>query len=76
MSNLTSDQLIKLMKASDKTLNVAKLMVEMLPILLIYPFLQALFRARHSVGLVKEWRRNETRGSVRCKSSNGVKPEA
>ncbi|WP_223285584.1 hypothetical protein [Paenibacillus sp. PL91] len=38
MSNLTSDQLIQLMKASDKTLNAAELMVAMLPILLIYPF--------------------------------------
>ncbi len=54
MSNLTSDQLIQLMKASDKTLNVAKLMVAMLPILLIYPFLQRYFVH----GIVSDWSKN------------------
>ncbi|GGD59005.1 carbohydrate ABC transporter permease [Paenibacillus nasutitermitis] len=54
MKGMTTEDLIKLSKASDRTLNGAKLIVAMIPLLVIYPFLQKYFVHGIVLGSVKE----------------------
>lgn len=53
-TTMTSDQIARMSELSDQTLGAAKIFIAMVPILLIYPFIQRYFIAGLTVGSVKE----------------------
>jgi putative aldouronate transport system permease protein len=54
MTNMTSEQLALLSKLSEKTVRSAQLCISIVPILVVYPFLQKFFVKGITVGSVKE----------------------
>lgn len=54
-TNITDpNQLANIMQSSNKTLNAAKIVIAMLPVLVVYPFLQRYFVTGITLGAVKE----------------------
>ena len=51
---MSSDQLKALLAVSDRNLNAAKIVIAIVPLLIIYPFLQKYFVQGIVVGSVKE----------------------
>lgn len=54
MANMTPDEIVRKLEVSNITFNSAKAFVSMIPILLIYPFLQKYFVTGIVMGAVKE----------------------
>lgn len=53
-SNITKEQAEKMGKLSNQTLNSAKIFIAMVPVLMIYPFMQKYFITGITLGAVKE----------------------
>lgn len=53
-SSMSTEQLIKMSQLSNKSLNAAKVFITMIPMLIVYPFIQKHFVSGIMIGAVKE----------------------
>lgn len=53
-TSLSTEQLIKFSQLSNKSLNAAKVFITMLPMLVVYPWIQRYFVTGIMIGAVKE----------------------
>jgi multiple sugar transport system permease protein/putative aldouronate transport system permease protein len=53
-STMSQDQLQRMSQLSNRTLNAAKIFIAMIPVLVVYPFLQRFFIHGITLGSVKE----------------------
>jgi putative aldouronate transport system permease protein len=53
-ASMTEDQYKRMSELSNRTLNAAKIFIAMLPVLVVYPFLQRFFIHGITLGSVKE----------------------
>ncbi|MNR46678.1 hypothetical protein D3C85_1656810 [compost metagenome] len=53
-NTMTAEQIQKMSELSNQTLNSAKIFIAMIPVLIIYPFLQRFFIHGITLGSVKE----------------------
>lgn len=51
---MTTEQMIKLSQLSNKSLNAAKVFITIIPMLVVYPFIQKYFVTGIMIGSVKE----------------------
>ncbi len=53
-NTMTAEQIQRMSELSNRTLNAAKIFIAMIPVLVIYPFLQRFFITGITLGSVKE----------------------
>ncbi|MNF09886.1 hypothetical protein D3C80_2106690 [compost metagenome] len=51
---MTAEQIQRMSELSNRTLNSAKIFIAMIPVLIVYPFLQRFFITGITLGSVKE----------------------